>query len=99
MTQLDETFLADVGLGNAPQAVKDKTLAIAQDTLQGRVGDRLADELTDEQLTEFEKIADDTQKANEWLMQNFPNYKEVVQEEVNKLKHEIKATGNAFTKQ
>src|SRR5580704_17872980 len=93
MIKLDENLLQELGLGSLPQAEKDKFLKHIYETLEMRVGTRLAERMTDAQLDEFEMFIDrkDDQGAFHWLETNFPNYKEVVAEEFEKLKAEIKA--------
>jgi succinate dehydrogenase flavin-adding protein (antitoxin of CptAB toxin-antitoxin module) len=53
---------------------------------------KLAEKMTDSQLDEFEKYIDSNDEAGalKWLETNFPNYKDVVAEELEKLKSEIK---------
>ena len=62
------------------------------ETLEMRVGMRLASNMSEEQLTEFETLMNnqDDSGALKWLETNFPNYKQVVTEELDKLKEEIK---------
>jgi hypothetical protein len=50
--------------------------------------------MTNEQLDEFERYfeAKDDAGAFKWLETNFPNYKDIVQEEFDKLKSEIAQT-------
>jgi hypothetical protein len=57
------------------------------------VGTKLAEKMSEAQMTEFEQYiqSNDEQGAFHWLEANFPNYKEVVAEEFEKLKLEIKA--------
>jgi hypothetical protein len=59
-----------------------------------RVGVRLADQMTNQQLDEFEQYfeAKDDAGAFQWLEANFPNYKDIVQQEFDKLKAEITQT-------
>jgi succinate dehydrogenase flavin-adding protein (antitoxin of CptAB toxin-antitoxin module) len=59
-----------------------------------RVGMRLADQMTNEQLDEFEQFfnAKDDAGAFRWLETNFPNYKEIVADEFTKLKGEVAQT-------
>ncbi len=66
------------------------------DTLELRVGMRLAEQMTEEQLDEFESIIDkkDDSASLNWLETNFPNYKEVVGEELEKLKSEISSSAS-----
>jgi hypothetical protein len=58
-----------------------------------RVGMRLAENMTDAQLDEFEGYIDrnDEPGALKWLETNFPNYKDVVSQELDKLKNEVQA--------
>ena len=58
-----------------------------------RVGITLAEQMSDAQLTEFESFIDskDEEGALKWLESNFPDYKKVVAQELEKLKTEIMA--------
>src|SRR4029079_10095410 len=73
-------------------AEKNKMLAHIYETLELRVGMKLAEQMTDAQLDEFEKYIDANDEAGalKWLETNFPNYKDVVADELEKLKTEIK---------
>jgi len=92
MIKLDDNLLQELGLGSLPAAEKDKFLKHIYETLEMRVGTRLAERMSDQQLDEFETFIDskDDAGAFHWLETNFPNYKEVVAEEFEKLKGEIK---------
>ena len=94
MLKIDNNLLVEVGLGGLPDAEKNSFLKHIYDTLEMRVGIRLADQMTNEQLDEFERYfeAKDDAGAFKWLETNFPNYKEIVQEEFDKLKAEVKQT-------
>ena len=93
MFQLDDNLLKELGLGDLPAAEKNKMLAHIYETLELRVGMRLAEQMTDAQLDEFEGFIDrnDEPGALKWLESNFPDYKKVVADELEKLKGEIKA--------
>ena len=93
MFQLDDNLLHELGLGDLPAAEKNKMLAHIYETLELRVGMRLADQMSDAQLDEFEGFIDRNDEAGalKWLETNFPHYKDVVAEELDKLKNEIKA--------
>lgn len=93
MFQLDDNLLKELGLGELPAAEKNKMLAHIYETLELRVGMKLAEQMTDAQLDEFEKYIDSNDEAGalKWLETNFPNYKDVVAQELDKLKSEIKA--------
>ncbi len=137
MFKLDDKFLGEVGLDALPNDEKPKMKRHIYETLEMRVGMKLASGMSDAQLDEFESlISGDTSKARaylsgldvnweqgeafvkasaaereraakeqrepninaiitemaslRWLETNFPNYKKVVAEELDKLKAEIK---------
>lgn len=91
MFQLDDDFLQSVGLGDLPEDQKKAFLQDMYEELELRVGTRLSEGMSDEQLSDFEKLieAADDQGAVQWLQDNRPNYKEVVAEELEKLKKEV----------
>ena len=93
MFQLDDNLLRELGLGDLPAAEKNKMLAHIYETLELRVGMKLAEQMTDAQLDEFEAFIDknDEPGALHWLETNFPDYKKVVADELEKLKAEIKS--------
>ncbi|MBC7546742.1 hypothetical protein H7171_03285 [Candidatus Saccharibacteria bacterium] len=91
MLKIDNNLLQELGLGQLPDAEKNSLLKHVYETLEMRVGMRLADQMSNEQLDEFERYfeAKDDAGAFKWLESNFPNYKEIVQEEFDKLKIEV----------
>ena len=77
MFQLDDKFLADIGLNDLPEDQKKPFLEHIYSELELRVGTKLSDGLSDTQLEEFEKIIDrDDAKVTEWLAQHAPNYQQ-----------------------
>ena len=98
MFQLDDNLLQELGLGSLPPAEKNKMLTHIYETLELRVGMRLAEQMSDAQLDEFEGFIDRNDEAGalHWLETNFPDYKKVVAEELDKLKSEIKAQAPAI---
>lgn len=91
MLKIDNTLLVEIGLGGLPETEKNSFLKHIYETLEMRVGIRLADQMSNEQLDEFERYfeAKDDAGAFKWLETNFPNYKEIVQQEFDKLKAEV----------
>jgi hypothetical protein len=91
MFQLDDAFLTSIGLGSMPQDQKAAFLEHLYDELELRVGTRLSEGLSDDKLAEFEKLVDSNneQGALRWLETNRPDYKQVVAEELEKLKQEL----------
>jgi len=92
MIKLDDTLLQELGLANLPAEEKKKLLAHIYETLEMRVGMKLAEQMTDAQLSEFEQFIDRNDEAGalRWLEANFPNYKDVVAAEFEKLKGEVR---------
>lgn len=98
MFKLDDNFLTELGLGALPAEEKKKMLAHIYETLELRVGMKLAQDMSDTQLDDFEKLMDSGNEAGAltWLETNVPNYKEVVASELEVLKQEISATAPAI---
>src|SRR5690606_7080984 len=92
MFKLDDNLLQELGLGTLPPEEKNRMLAHIYETLEMRVGMKLAEKMTNEQLDEFEGFIDRNDEAGalKWLESNFPNYKQVVADELEALKGEIK---------
>lgn len=89
--KLDNTLLEEIGLAALPNDEKSKMLAHIYETLEMRVGVRLAEQMSDQQLDEFESFINtgDEAGALRWLETTFPSYKQVVADEFEKLKGEI----------
>lgn len=92
MFKLDDNLLKELGLGSLPADEKNKMLGHIYETLEMRVGMKLAEQMSNEQLDEFEAFIDKNDEAGalKWLETNFPNYKQVVADELENLKGEIK---------
>lgn len=92
MFKLDDNLLHELGLGALPPQEKNKMLSHIYETLEMRVGMKLAEQMTNEQLDEFEAFIDRNDEAGalKWLESNFPDYKQVVANELETLKAEIK---------
>ena len=91
MIKLDDDLLKELGLAGLPPEDKKKLLAHIYETLEMRVGMKLAEQMTDAQLIEFEQFIDRNDEAGalKWLETHFPNYKDVVAAEFENLKAEI----------
>lgn len=75
MFQLDDKFLADVGLNEMPEDQKKAFLQHIYDELELRVGTKLSDGMSDEQLEQFESIIDRKDDAvTAWLEKHAPDY-------------------------
>ena len=91
MFQLDEDFLISLGLGAMPTEEMESFITYVLEQLELRVGTELSKGMSDEKLEQFEKLieAKDQAGATAWLQKNCPNYKEVVQQELETIKQEI----------
>ncbi len=91
MFQLDDSFLADLGLGNMSTDDKKAFNEHLYRELELRVGTELSKDLSDQQLKDFKKVIEkkDQQQALQWLEGNCPNYKAVVAAELEKLRQEV----------
>jgi hypothetical protein len=75
MFQLDDKFLEDIGLANLPDDQKQAFLQHIYEELELRVGTKLSDGLSDQQLEEFEKIIDrDYAVIDAWLGAHVQDY-------------------------
>lgn len=95
MLKLDNNLLNELGLTALPEEQKRSMLQHIYDTLELRVGTRLANQMTDQQLQEFEQFIDaggenNQAQALQWLETNLPNYKQVVNDVFEELKVEVK---------
>lgn len=90
--KLDDNLLVELGLGGLPAEEKKAFLAHIYEKLELNVGVKLAEQMSEQQLAEFEQLinAGDESGAFRWLESTFPGYKEVVAEEFEKLKNEIR---------
>ena len=98
MFKLDNALLDELGLEALPQEEKTKMLGHIYETLEMRVGMKLAEQMTNEQLDEFEGFIDrnDEPGALKWLETNFPDYKTVVADQLDGLKGEISQNAPAI---
>ncbi len=74
MFQLDEKFLQDIGLNELSEDQKKPFLQHIYDELELRVGTKLSDGMSDDQLREFEAIIDHKDDVVvAWLNKYVPN--------------------------
>ncbi len=98
MIKIDNKLLEELGLGSLSDDEKKALLAHLYEQLEINVGKVLASKMSDQQLDEFEAFVDSNDEggALKWLESNFPNYKDVVAEELEKLKEELKKNKEAI---
>ena len=91
--ELNEQLLVELGLGGLSDVDQRLMLEHMYDTLEFRVGMAMAEDMSNDQLDEFEALLDggDEDRALAWLEAEFPNYQDVVREELAGLKNEVAA--------
>lgn len=93
MFQLDDKFLQDIGLNEMPEEQKKPFLQHIYSELELRVGTKLSEGMSDEQLEEFEAIIDRKQSTiDDWLSKNSPDYK--TENAFKKIKESLKVDEN-----
>jgi len=96
--RMDRAWLAGLGLAGLADHVKVDLLETAYDTLERRVGTRIANRLSNDDLDRFEKIFQDRddKAALAFLQQTCPDYTIVVRSELNRLEAEIRHAAPAI---
>ena len=95
MFQLDDKFLQDIGLGDMPDEQKQAFLQHIYSELELRVGTKLSEGLSDDQMSEFEAFIDrDEERVNTWFAQHLPNYAE--QQDYQQLQNSAPETATAL---
>ncbi len=101
LVTLDDEFLADIGLSDITDAEKQQVLEDVRTTLEAKVGVKLIQGLSDEQVNQFNDITtgDEPQPAIDWMETNIPNYQDVVMQELDTIVEQIKNNTMSFIKQ
>lgn len=94
----DDKFFDRVGLSQMKPEDRADFTKYARERLEIRIGSRFTRQMTEQQVDDLNKILDnpDKQVVSDWLGNNIPNYKNVVAEEVARLKSEIRANAGAI---
>lgn len=75
MFQLDDKFLQDIGLGDLPEDQRKAFLQHIYDELELRVGTKLSEGMSEQQMSEFEAFVDrDEDKVRGWFATNMADY-------------------------
>lgn len=74
MFDLSEEYLQEIGIATMPEPAKSQLISSIQTLVQNRVNLKLADSLTDDKVSELERISNSIDDAKWWLGENFPKY-------------------------
>src|SRR3954469_76598 len=95
---LADDLLNRMGLADLPEEEKQETLENILVTLDTRVANRVAEELSEEQINQFSQMADvedpGEQAIADWLKNNVPNYEQVLNEEAEKMRNEAQSVAD-----
>lgn len=86
--RIDDVFMKEVGLNEMPDGERQAFMDHAEEELEVRVGHAVSQELSAQQLKDFEEIEEGGQAAA-WLKINVPNFREIVQTVVQSFKNEL----------
>lgn len=98
MIKLNDELLESVGLGSLTPRQKNQVLDQMYATLELRVGMRLAERMTEEQLAEFDRLiaAGVEEDCLAWLERECPDYRDVVGVEFDRLTDEVRGVAPAL---
>ena len=78
MIKIDEKFLDDVGLSSMPQERKADFIAQTQEELENRVGERMSEGMTVDQLREFDGIMNNDRNTMIRVLSQIGDYRQDV---------------------
>ena len=87
MVDIDENWLAGLGVITTNAEETDELLDIIEEELEFRVGTKVIGSMSPEQLKEFEKLDEDKREA--FIDKVFPDYDTVVTQEYNFIGYQI----------
>lgn len=96
--QLDESLLEDLGITGLNMEEKNSLLAEIFRGLNLRMGIRIAEAVGPDKLAELTELTDAGKdaEANQWIIDNVPNYQDIANEELEKYKTEVKKTSQSI---
>jgi len=84
------SLVKELGIDKLPEDKQKTILTTLFRTMLKRVSLRMAQDMTDEQVTMFEKAVTMGDEASEAELEKvYPNFKQVCQEEIDAMKHEL----------
>lgn len=91
MINIDYNFLDELGLGAVDSQEKDLMIADIKAALQSRLGEAVEQKLDDQKAEELANLSEEKPETVEaWLQTNLPDYQQIIEQEIQKIKTEIK---------
>lgn len=87
MVNIDENWLAELGVTASSEKETEALLDIIEEELEVRVGNKVINSMSKTQLEEFEKLNDD--KRESFIDKVFPEYDTVLEQEYNFIGYQI----------
>lgn len=91
--RFDDDYLADAGVGALPEWARPRILRHLYGVLELRVGMVLVNRMNVDEVTELERLMEDGAGALAWLEANHPGHREIVREEFERLRDELRRNG------
>lgn len=91
---LDDQTLKELGLDGFSETEKNAILKRIYESLELRIGSRIAQKVSEEELKKFTEMTEQgkDEEAAQWLKEQVPEYQDIANEELDKIKQEIKDT-------
>ena len=86
--KIDKYYLDSIGIRFETEEETQAFAEIVQSELEIRIGSVMASRLSDEQLDEFDLYIDQSD-AGEWLEENCPDYRDIVDNEFERMEEEL----------
>jgi hypothetical protein len=86
--KIDKYYLDSIGIRFETEEETQAFAEIVQSELEVRIGTEIASRLSDEQLDEFDMYID-SYDAGEWLEENCPDYRDIVDNETERMEEEL----------
>lgn len=89
---LDEIFTNELKLSDLDEEARNVILAQLAESLMMRIGARFVEELNADELSKLQAAIDqDSEEAMEVLSDRFPNFQDILQEEIDQITDEYKS--------
>jgi gas vesicle protein len=98
--KLKESIIKDLGIDQLPEDKREEVLLMMTEALLKRILIVALEKIPGNKKEEFDKIfaSKDSEKINEFLSDNIPDYEKMVKNEIENFKNEIKETVNQLRK-
>jgi hypothetical protein len=95
MFDINSAYLLDLRLGDMTPGDRDRLIAQIKATLQQRIADFIESQLDEQSRVEYEQAVNQNDDAalEQWVMKRYPDFEDLVHDELAQIKGEIKNEG------